>query len=296
MSPGLRAAALPLLVAAPLAAPAQATPGRRAEAPAPATPPPIEDNSFLVDEAYNQDRGVVQHVGTFDRPLRGPGWLATFTQEWPLGGRRHQLSYTAAALLPDAAGAAPRPGDLALNYRMQVHETGGVLFAPRATVVLPTGSARASAGAGGVGLQANLPLTLELTPHWSTHTNAGGTLVPSGRDAGGAPTRAANVTLAQSVIWLATPTFNVLVESLWSRTSTRVRAPTNTRAAGEPGDVERDVVVSPGVRFAVNRPSGMQIVPGLAAPLALTGPLGRVHADPRLFLYLSVEHPFGRTR
>jgi hypothetical protein len=281
----LHAAGAPLLIAAVAGAAAGQT---RPASGRPSAPPPIEDNSFLVEEAYNQDRGVVQHVGTFDRPVHGPGWLATFTQEWPLGGRRHQLSYTAAALLPGVAGASGRPGDLALNYRMQVHETGGVLVAPRASVVLPTGSARGGAGAGGVGLQANLPLTLELTPHWSTHSNAGGTLVPRGRDADGGRTRAANVTLAQSVIWLATPTFNVLVEGLWSRTA--------TRTAGGPAEVERDAVVSPGVRFAVNRPSGMQLVPGVAAPLSLSGPLGRVHAEPRVFLYLSVEHAFGRTR
>ena len=28
-------------------------------------PPPIQDNSFLIEEAYNQERGVVQHIGTF---------------------------------------------------------------------------------------------------------------------------------------------------------------------------------------------------------------------------------------
>ena len=33
--------------------------------------PPIQDNSFLVEEAYNQERGVVQHINTFQR--RAPG-------------------------------------------------------------------------------------------------------------------------------------------------------------------------------------------------------------------------------
>ena len=277
-------AALVLLLAAAPRARGQAA-GRPDPAPA---PPPIEDNSFLVEEAYNQPRNVVQHVTTFARPLHGRGWAATFTQEWPVGGRRHQLSYTAAELRPDDAGAAARFGDLALNYRVQARERGGVLVAPRATVVLPTGSARAGAGAGGVGLQANLPVTLELSPRWSTHTNAGGTLVPHGRDRDGAATRSATVTLAQSVIWLERPTFNVLVEALWSRT--------RTHTAGVGAARETQTMVSPGVRYAINRPSGLQLVPGLAVPLELTGPLARMHAEPGVYAYLSIEHAFGRTR
>ena len=39
-----------------------------AQAPAsPSLPPAIEDNSFFIEEAYNQERGVVQHVFTFAR-------------------------------------------------------------------------------------------------------------------------------------------------------------------------------------------------------------------------------------
>ncbi len=55
---------------------------------------PIRDNSFLIEEAYNQEWGVVQHVGTFRRVRGSAGWGATFTQEWPAPGERHQVSYT----------------------------------------------------------------------------------------------------------------------------------------------------------------------------------------------------------
>jgi len=36
--------------------------------------PPIQDNSFLIEEAYNQEAGVVQHVNTFMRQRNGD-WL-----------------------------------------------------------------------------------------------------------------------------------------------------------------------------------------------------------------------------
>lgn len=252
-------------------------------------PKPIEDNSFLVEEAYNQDRGVVQHFATFAHLTAGPGWVATFTQEWPLGGQTHQFSYTAAEVHPEAAGSVPHLGDLALNYRYQARDRGGVLVAPRATLVLPTGSARAGAGAGGAGVQTNLPVTLELSPRWSAHGNVGGTVVPHGHAEDGAVTRSTNLTLAASAIWLARPTVNVLVESLWSHTATR-------RRGDGVAEYSTQAVVSPGVRYAVNLPSGAQVVPGVAVPLTFTGTARHPHGEAGVFAYLSVEHAFGRTR
>jgi hypothetical protein len=76
----------------------------------------IQDNSFLIEEAYNQDPGVVQHIQTFSQTTRGGAWVYTFTQEWPAPNLKHQLSYT----LPMAQlGGAHGIGDVALNYRYQ---------------------------------------------------------------------------------------------------------------------------------------------------------------------------------
>jgi hypothetical protein len=48
--------------------------------------PVIQDNSFLVEEAYNQEEGVVQHINTFVRQHNGD-LLYTFTQECPCSAR-----------------------------------------------------------------------------------------------------------------------------------------------------------------------------------------------------------------
>ena len=45
--------------------------------------------------------------------------------------------------------------------------------------------------------------------------------------------------------------------------------------------------LSPGLRWAINVPGGLQVVPGVAWPIAL----GRGGSD-YLFLYLSFEHAF----
>ena len=56
---------------------------------------PIQDNSFLAEEAYNQEPGVVQHIQSFTRLWNSKTWAYSFTQEWPVPNHwRHQLSYT----------------------------------------------------------------------------------------------------------------------------------------------------------------------------------------------------------
>src|SRR5437016_5370175 len=56
-------------------------------------PPIVQDNSFLMEEAYNQEKGIVQHINTF-RTHRGTSdFDYSFTQEWPVGGLTHQLSF-----------------------------------------------------------------------------------------------------------------------------------------------------------------------------------------------------------
>ena len=79
-------------------------------------PPAIQDNSFLIEEAYNQEHGVVQHISIF-RSYRGSSdYDAAFTQEWPLGGITHQLSYD----LPVIRFAKETGiGDVRVNYRYQ---------------------------------------------------------------------------------------------------------------------------------------------------------------------------------
>src|SRR5438445_13715185 len=53
-------------------------------------PPAIQDNSFLVEEAYNQEFGVVQHIQTLQRLWDSKDWVYTFTQEWPVDATPRQ--------------------------------------------------------------------------------------------------------------------------------------------------------------------------------------------------------------
>src|SRR5689334_25190441 len=60
----------------------------------------IQDNSFLIEEAYNKEYGVVQHISTSTYFPESDDWAYSFTQEWPVPGVRHQLSYTLNTVRP----------------------------------------------------------------------------------------------------------------------------------------------------------------------------------------------------
>ena len=240
----------------------------------------IQDNSFLLEEAYNQESGVVQHISAFER-ADGGDWAHNFTQEWPLGGIRHQLSYTIPVESIDGFGTGL--GDMALNYRYQLagNPEARTVAAPRLSIRLPTGDEEKGRGAGAVGFQVNLPVTLVLSNEIVTHWNGGATVTPSARNALGDKATTTHFNLGASVIWLLRPSLNLLVETLWLSEGSVISGGVTGR--------EESGVLSPGIRLAFDVAGGLQIVPGIAYTIGLTA-----DTEDLLFLYLSFEHPFKR--
>jgi hypothetical protein len=243
---------------------------------------PIQDNSFLIEEAYNQERGVLQHIQSFQRDLRGAGFLYQFTQEWPVRSLAHQFSYTLAALRDD--GVTTGLGDSRVNYRYQLMGDGdaAVAIAPRVTAVLPTGNWKRGRGAGAPGVEAWLPASVALSERFVTHLNAGLTWTSRARNASGATATTTTLSTGASVIWLAHRRFNAMLEGIHARSQ---RVVSDGRVANNTG-----TTVSPGIRWSYDFPSGLQIVPGVALPItSASGEQTRA-----VILYLSFEHPFSR--
>lgn len=274
----LRVGLLLLIAARPASLPAQhASPASDSVA----ADAPIRDNSFLVEEAYNQDPGTVQHINAFTRDPDG-GWTYSLTEEWAVRGQHHQVGATLpfAHVAGDSASAWGL-GDVAINYRYQLAgvDGGRLAVAPRFSVFVPTGSATRGLGAGVASLQLALPVSIDLGA-LVTHLNAGVTRVGARGRGAGAESPTTIYALGESVVWLAARRVNLLLESVWSsaervdETGTRVR--------------ERTLVVSPGVRWAHDLPRGLQVVPGVAVPFGV----GPSRGDRSLFLYLSLEHPY----
>jgi len=238
---------------------------------------PIQDNSFLIEEAYNQEPGVIQHINTFAR-ARGGAWGYSFTEEWPVLGQTHQASVTFTAVGPEGVSAGV--GDLALNYRLQAIGSGDtrVALSPRLTVLVPTGDSARGLGSGGTGLQLNVPLSVVLLQRLVTHVNVCATYVPSA-DVPGVEATSTSFSAGESFIWLAHTNFNFMVEALYTRTELGV-AGGNQRS--------ETLTISPGLRGAINFESGLQIVPGIAVPIGV----GPSAGERSVFFYLSFEHPF----
>jgi hypothetical protein len=241
--------------------------------------PAVEDNSFFVEEAYNQETRVVQHInGLWLAGDHLDNLLYTFTQEWPLGGPRHQLSYTIP--LTRLAGQSLGIGDVQLNYRYQLLEGERWSIAPRLTLILPSGSVAKSLGFGTVGVQLNLPVSFRFSRQFVTHWNAGLTVLPrASASDGGVHRGLVNYNLGASVVGPLMLPVQFLLEGVVNFASG-----IDTTGAVRHGTAG---VVSPGIRVAINM-GKLQIVPGIGVPVLMAEGTTRVG----LFSYLSFEHPF----
>ena len=247
----------------------------------------IMDNSFLVEEAYNQEAGVVQHIFTAVRSVKqvnGPderAWDFAFTQEWPVFSQTHQLSYTIPFSRVESGGqSASGVGDILLNYRWQAvfREDTLTAFAPRISLILPTGDEQKGLGDDTLGYQLNLPFSTALTDHWFAHANAGLTFLP---DAGLSPRLdLLHFNLGASAIYAASDRLHLMLEWIgnWDESPT----------GGGSTDREFSSVISPGARYAFNFAGDTQLVLGIAAPIGLND----AAPDFGVFLYVSFEHGF----
>lgn len=242
----------------------------------------IEDNSFFIEEAYNQQERVVQHISSGYYQTESREFVYTFTQEWPVGSQTHQLSYT----IPyqSMVGGSKGFGDIYINYRYQLwDDRNWGWVAPRLSLILPSGNSSKGLGNGVVGMQACLPVSKRWSNEFISHFNLGITILPNikGITAAGSsihktlPSYYAGI----SGIWLLAGNFNLMCEALYTINS------------GIDGDgnmtYSSQGILSPGIRYAINL-GNLQIVPGVAFPFSITS----TGSDINLFGYLSFEHPF----
>jgi len=237
----------------------------------------ITDNSFLVEESFNQEPRIFQNIFTWTRERRGQ-WSASFTQEWPAPDKQHQLSFTIPFSGSDSASGI---NDLLVNYRYQLLDEGPgrPALSPRLSVVLPSGSTSKGLGLGAYGLQFNVPASKQFGDLY-VHANAGGTWRP--RVETDTTRRRVNLWsphVAGSVIWRATPMLNLMLESI-------LEFEQSVDVDGETPR-ERTVTISPGFRRGWNR-GDTQIVVGVGVPVSRAS--GETTAA--LLTYFSLEMPF----
>jgi hypothetical protein len=244
----------------------------------------IMDNSFLVEEAYNQEPGVVQNIltglyawanysGTGDRRMD-----LAFTQEFPAWGQKNQLSYTIPYTFIRRAGSwSDGLNDVFLNYRYQAYYDDQTLtaLAPRFSLILPTGTDEAGLQLHSPGYQWNLPFSTALGDRWPLNLNAGITFLPNA-----GPSRRNNLlnyNVGLSAIYCVSRDFDLMLEwvSNWTEASRDMLGI----------DYAFTPIISPGARYAFNFGNDAQLVIGAAVPLGLNRDAPNIGA----LFYLSYE-------
>ena len=227
----------------------------------------ISDNSFLLEEAFNQEAGIFQNILLVQRP-NGREWSFEFTQEWPLGGQLHQLSYTvplAAVKEPAADSYDFGRGTLALNYRLQLTTESATrpALSPRLSLLIPDFPDSDKQ----FGIQMNWPASKQFKDVY-LHANAGYTVEGIGSEAGSSGRASA----AGSLIYRAWPMVHLMVESVFR--------------AEEYGSAH-SMLISPGLRAGWNI-GDKQLVLGAAVPIGLL----ENDESTALLAYISYELPF----
>lgn len=247
----------------------------------------IEDNSFLIEEAYNQEAGVVQHIfnGVYTSNRGRHGWSFSFTQEWPIFSQDHQFSYTIPSYrLMDGADRVYGVGDVLLNYRYQALYEGETLpaFAPRFSLILPTGSRQKGTGNNVVGYQWSLPFSKKVASRLALHANLGLTYSPNVKSpaAGAGNHSLVSYNVGASAIVAILPRLHMMLEWVGNF----------DQDFNDAGKRERPFSskISPGFRTAIINEEKLQIVAGAAVPIGLNRRTDNIGA----FLYFSVEHDF----
>jgi DtxR family transcriptional regulator, Mn-dependent transcriptional regulator len=240
----------------------------------------ILDNSFLVEEAFNQEPGIFQNIAVatfFDN-----AWTLGFTQEWPVVSQKHQFSYTLSALGFESLGGGI--GDTQINYRYQalMEGPGRPAFSPRLSLILPTGSVDKQRGSGSAGLQFNLPFSKQ-TGDWYWHWNGGMTWIPRAEPV--FPLSTPNDTVsavspffAGSGIYRLRPMFNLMLESVLQLQ--------DNATAGDSGHT-RVFTLSPGARGGWDI-GDHQLIVGAAVPVTWADG----ESNTGFLVYFSYELPF----
>lgn len=243
----------------------------------------LQSNGLLIEEAYHQETGEVQHTFRATRERNGL-WTSAFSQEWPLWSEKHQLSVTMPMQLAanDLDGGGRGIGDIEIGYSYFLlgNNDSRVTVSPSVSLILPTGNVGNGLGKGAPGLEVKVPVSVMLSEHFVTHTNVGTTLTRAAKNREGERGNLFDVEAGQGLVWLAHPKFNVLMDVIWARAE--------AVAAKGLSEREYEFTISPGIRWAHTFKGGLAIIPGVAVPIGF----GPSRGNRGMFFRLAVEHSF----
>lgn len=242
----------------------------------------IEDNSFLLEEAFNQEYGIYQFIQKYQMPTKNQTtYDYSFENEIPITDKTHQFSYSIPVTKTDP-NVRSKIGDLGLSYRWQPVNRDGFLLAERFTLLTPTGSVADGTGSGVFGFEFMQAATMELSSKFMNHWNFGFSSTPNAKTSGiGFRRTISTFTAGSSLIYTGSDNFNIMFEALMESGQ---QLDTNGRKSSY-----TSVYLNPGLRWAIDLDwKDTQIVPGIGFPVdVINAPTVQT-----VLLYLSIEPKF----
>lgn len=241
----------------------------------------IEDNSFLLEEGFNQEPGVYQFIQKYQTFNRAKGYEYSFENEIPIPDESRQFSYEFAHGRADSEGHGAI-SDITLSYRIQPLNKDGFLMADRFGLIVPTGRVEKGAGNGVWGFEFSKAVTIPVGEKWMNHWNFGFSVLPNaksqGHDERGTITSFSSGT---SLIYLFSDRLNFMLEAL-------LESGQGIEADGSKS-AETSLTLNPGLRFAVDLDwKETQIVPGISFPTEMLNN----RTEHGVLVYLSIEPKF----
>lgn len=241
----------------------------------------IEDNSFLLEEAFNQEWGVYQFIQEYQVNQKTKGYEYSFENEIPITDKTYQFSYEFTRAREDGSGAG-NIGDATLNFRWQPMNKDGILLAERFGLIVPTGNVNKGGGNGVFGLEFMQAATLTVRDNVMNHWNMGFSVLPNAKSQGiqkrGTLTA---FTAGSSLIWLCNDSFNLLLEGL-------LQSGQSMLSDGSK-EIGTSFTINPGARFAIDLDyKETQIVPGISFPTEILNN----RTEHGVLVYLSIEPKF----
>jgi hypothetical protein len=223
----------------------------------------LQDNSFLVEEAYNQEKGILQHSGLFIRDTEHDDWSLQLRTDVPIGSIMQQVSL----VVPIEGNGDTEVADVRLDYRYQLTGNRNSVWAvaPRLSLILPTGDEER--GHGKTAIEFVLPVSKVINRWLVSHTNFGG------RGDFEEDFLVAELIAGQSFIFALNRNVHLMLE-----------------ASLQEEEEHTEIFVSPGVRFGWSTTNGVQFVAGIGVPVGI----GHSSGEETVLGYLSIAHPFGR--
>lgn len=240
----------------------------------------IQDNSFLIEEAYNQDPGVYQFINIYQHDFKTGLYYSTLQGEIPLWSREHQFSFSLPAR--KTAASVESLGDLSLNYRYQNYNKDGTMVAQRFGAIVPTGKVNKNTSYNSVGFAWMQAVTFSLSNQFQMHVNLGLNMTPAARTKGYSQREMlTGFTTGVGIVYKHSDKVNFLTEFLYD----------TQEDFDEKGDTSSNptITINPGARFDIDLSiEKTQVVPGISFPVTV----GNDEVHTGVLFYLSFEPDF----